>query len=777
MLNLEIDGRAVSVPPGSTVMDAAVALGIYVPHFCWHRKLSIAANCRMCLVQVEKAPKPLPACATPATDGMKVYTASELAKKAQAGVMEFLLINHPLDCPICDQGGECQLQDLAVGYGGSASRYAEPKRVVFRKEIGPLVAAEEMTRCIQCSRCVRFGVEIAGAMELGLVGRGEHEEIASFVGRAVESELSGNMIDLCPVGALTSRPFRFSARPWELVRRRSVSPHDSLGSNITVQLKNDRVKRVLPHENPEINDCWISDKDRFSYDALEHEDRLTTPLVSEGGEWKSVDWKTALDVVARGLAEVAVKHGTESLGTLVSPHATLEEMALAARLTRAMGSENVDFRLRRSDFRDDAEREGIPWLGMPIAALDTLESVLVVGSFLRKDHPLVALRLRLAARRGAEVSMLHSVADDAHIAWTHSLVAAPSLVPRALAEIVVAAAARAGKPAPAALAGIEPGATAQAIAQSLGAGRRAAILLGNAVDQHPEASQLRALANALAAVTGATLGSLVEAANTVGGHVAGALPTPGGPGLDAQAMLAAPRRAYIVLGAEPELDSANAPAALSALERADFVVVLSPFRTGTGYADVVLPIAPFTETDGSFVNCEGRLQSFLAVAKPLGASRPAWKVLRVLGSMLELPGFDFDTIEQVRATLPDAAKIATMLGNATRTAVVAPASAAHPLERVADVPIHFADPLVRRSAPLQATPDAAAPRARMSAQTLAQLGVAERAPVRVRQGGGETVLPAAVDPAVPPGVVRIAAAHPATAALEGLSGPIVVERA
>jgi NADH-quinone oxidoreductase subunit G len=472
MLNLEIDGRKVEVAPGSTVMDAASKLDIYVPHFCYHKKLSIAANCRMCLVQVEKAPKPLPACATPAAEGMKVWTQSEQAKKAQHGVMEFLLINHPLDCPICDQGGECQLQDLAVGYGGSASRYTEPKRVVFHKNLGPLVAAEEMARCIQCTRCVRFGQEIAGVMELGMIARSEHAEIVAFVGRSVDSELSGNMIDVCPVGALTSKPFRYAARTWELARRRSVSPHDSFGSNLIVQAKGDRVLRVVPFDNPAVNECWISDKDRFSYEGLASEDRLTAPMIKDGGEWKKVDWPQALDFVARGLKTVTDRHGGTALGTVVSPHSTLEEMALAARLTRALGSDSIDFRLRQIDFRGDGNGVGLPWLGMPIADLDSLDRVLVIGSFLRKDHPLAAQRLRHAARKGAEVTLLHSVADESLIRLAHSFVAAPSLLPNALAEIVVAAARGAGKPVPAALADIEPVAAAEVIAASLVGGQR-----------------------------------------------------------------------------------------------------------------------------------------------------------------------------------------------------------------------------------------------------------------------------------------------------------------
>ena len=412
MVELEIDGRKVEVPEGSLVMQAASSLGLYVPHFCYHKKLSIAANCRMCLVDIEKAPKPLPACATLVTNGMKVWTSSEKAIAAQKSVMEFLLINHPLDCPICDQGGECQLQDLAVGYGGVASRYQEAKRVVFHKSIGPLISAEEMTRCIHCTRCVRFGQEIAGKMELGMAGRGEHSEIMSFVGRSVDSELSGNMIDICPVGALTSKPFRYSARTWELARRKSVSPHDSLGANLVVQVKGARVMRVVPLENEAVNECWISDRDRFSYEGLYTEDRLTQPMLKHGGEWHEVDWPTALDYAARTLADVRASKGAAAIGALASPNATLEEMHLLAKLVRALGSENVDYRLRARDFSADARMAGVPWLGMKVEELGAVDGALVIGSFLRKDHPLLAARLRRAARSGARICFVHAVDDD-----------------------------------------------------------------------------------------------------------------------------------------------------------------------------------------------------------------------------------------------------------------------------------------------------------------------------------------------------------------------------
>jgi NADH-quinone oxidoreductase subunit G len=777
MLNLEVDGKPVQVPPGSTVMDATNKLGVYVPHFCYHKKLSIAANCRMCLVQVEKAPKPLPACATPATEGMKVWTHSDQAQDAQKGVMEFLLINHPLDCPICDQGGECQLQDLAVGYGASASRYDEPKRVVFEKNLGPLISAAEMTRCIHCTRCVRFGQEIAGVMELGMAGRGEHSEIVSFVGQTVDSELSGNMIDLCPVGALTSKPFRYSARTWELARRKSVAPHDSLGSNVIVQVMGNEVKRVLPLENESVNECWLSDKDRFSYEALSSPERLARPMVNDGGTWRETDWATALDRVVNGLRAVAKRHGGESIGALVSAHSTLEELALAAKVVRGLGSDSIDYRLRHTDFRGGEATAR--WLGMPVADLGALDRVLVVGSFLRNDHPLVAHRLRQAAKKRAKVMKLHAVDDDWLMPIARKSIVAPSLMPAALADIVVAAALASGKPVPAALGerrAEDLSEQASAIAADLASGEKRAILLGTFAEQHPEASQLFALAQILAETTGATLGFLREAANSVGADLAQARPLAGG--LDAQRMLAEPRRAYLVLNAEADLDFADPPAARAAFGQAEFVVLMSPFRHGTEYADVLLPIAPFTETSGTFVSCEGRVQSFRGTVAPFGEARPGWKVLRVLGTMLGLDGFAYDTSEAVRdAVVPPGSDVASRLGNRTGTTAAAPSRSAAAAERAADVPIYFADPLVRRATSLQKTRDARPPRARVHASLLERLGIADGATIRIRQGRGEALVPIEVDVTVPPGVVRLAAAHPLTASLGGLSGPIVVERA
>jgi len=774
MPKVEIDGRQIEVSNGATVMDAANALGISIPHFCYHKKLSIAANCRMCLVQVEKAPKPLPACATPVTEGMKVFTDSDYARTAQKAVMEFLLINHPLDCPICDQGGECQLQDLAVGYGKGASRYREEKRVVFHKNIGPLISMEEMNRCIHCTRCVRFGQEIAGVMELGMMGRGEHSEIVSFVGRSVDSELSGNMIDLCPVGALTSKPFRYSARTWELARRKSVSPHDALGSNLIVQTMANKVMRVLPLENEELNECWLSDRDRFSYEGLNSEDRLTQPMLKVNGKWQEADWQQALAAVAKGLKNVREQHGAAALGALAAPHSTLEELYLLAKLMRGIGSENVDFRLRQADFSADGKQAGVPWLGMKIADIGGLDRVLVVGSFLRKDHPLLANRLRQAAKRGLQFNLIHATDDELLMNVANKAIVPPQALADALAQVLKAAAEAKQQPVPAALAGVKVGAEAQRIAASLASGQKTGIFLGNLAVQHPHAAQLRLLAQELAAVLGAGYGSFGEAANSVGGYLAQAVPGAGG--LNAGVMLAQPRKAYLLLNVEPELDCNDARAAMQAMDAAEFVIALSAYKgRAPDYASVLLPIAPFTETSGSFVNAEGRRQSFNGVVKPLGEARPAWKVLRVLGNLLGLAGFDYDSSEQVRDEIgaPDA--LARRLDNRVNGIALQLPAAAAGVQRIADVPIYASDAIVRRAGALQKTRDAAPPRAWMNAALLARLGVKAGQQVRIRQGEAEATLNAACDERLPDECVRVAAAHALTAGLGPMSGELKVE--
>ncbi|MEY3571602.1 MAG: dehydrogenase chain [Pseudomonadota bacterium] len=776
MVEIEIDGKKVEVQEGSMVMDAANRLGTYIPHFCYHKKLSIAANCRMCLVEVEKAPKPLPACATPVTAGMIVRTHSEKAVKAQKDVMQFLLINHPLDCPICDQGGECQLQDLAVGYGPSSSRYEEEKRVVHAKDAGPLISMKEMSRCIHCTRCVRFGQEIAGVMEFGMLNRGEHSEITTFVNKSVNSELSGNMIDICPVGALTSKPFRYSARTWELSRRKSVSPHDSLGANLVVQVKGAQVMRVLPLENDAINECWLSDRDRFAYEGLNSADRLTSPMIKQDGQWKTTDWQTALEYVAHGLRNIRLEHSADSIAALATPYSTLEELSLLQKMIRGLGSENVDFRLRQSDGVGD--RSFTPWLGMSIDAFSHLKRVFVIGSFLRKDHPLLAAKLRSAVRRGAQVSLLHATDDDLLMPVANKLIAAPSDWVALLGEVAVAVAQSKQIDAPAELAQLQPSPTAKQIAAGLLSGEPRAIVLGNAAAQHPQASQLHALAQWIATNTNAQFGYLTEAANTVGGYLAKALPVNRNL---AVAQFTQAKKAYVLLNVEPELDCANPQLARSALEKAEMVVVMSPYRHGMDYADVLLPIAPFSETSGTFVNAEGRAQGFNGTVKPLGDTRPAWKVLRVLGNLLGLDNFAYESSEDIRnevlgvKTL-DGLDLSAQLSNRADIALHAPQTSAE-IQRVADVPIYFSDAIARRSESLQQTVDAQAPNVKLSANLAQSLGVSAGSLVRVTQGTGSVTLPCAIESGLPNNVVRLAAAHASTAALGAMFGSIKVEKA
>lgn len=777
MLEIEIDGKKAQVPDGSTVMDAAQQVGVYIPHFCYHKKLSVAANCRMCLVQVEKAPKPLPACATPVTNGMKVFTHSELAVKAQKGVMEFLLINHPLDCPICDQGGECQLQDMSVGYGPMKSRYTEEKHVVFHKNVGPLISMEEMSRCIHCTRCVRFGQEIGGIMELGMANRNMHSEIMTFVGRTVDSELSGNMIDLCPVGALTSKPFRYTARSWELQRRKSISPHDSVGANLVVQVKHDSVMRVLPLENDSVNECWISDKERFAYQALNSDARLTKPMVKQGGEWKEVDWNVALDYVAHGLKDIASNHGGDSLAALAAHNSTVEELFLLGKVMQGLDCGNVDFRPRQKEFSSDAKRSGTPWLGMRLTDIQNLDGVLVIGSFLRKDHPLIAQRLRQAAKKFTKVSLLSVSGDDQLINLHANIAVEPSRLAVALAGVVKAVAEIKGVGVPVGVESVDVCATSSLIAKSLVEGEKHAVFLGNVATQSADATQLHALALELGKLTGASIGFMGEGANTVGGHVALSWPK----GANARQMFEQPRKAYVLMGIEPEFDCANPQPVLSALKQADLVVFMSAFKheTAFDFADVMLPIAPFTETSGTFVNTEGRIQSFNGVVKARGDSRPAWKVLRVLGNVLNLDGFGYTSSEQVRdEVLGKDSEFVTGLSNDLKdVAVVPPAVNVNGLQRIADVPINFADPMARRATALQQTADAIAPTARFNAQTLAEFGLVENGLVRLRQGTGEAVLLVQIDKNVPSGCVRVSAAHASTAMLGEMFGSIFAERA
>jgi NADH-quinone oxidoreductase subunit G len=771
MVEIELDGKTVEVPQGSMVMHAANKLGTYVPHFCYHKKLSIAANCRMCLVEVEKAPKPLPACATPVTQGMKVFTHSAKAVEAQRSVMEFLLINHPLDCPICDQGGECQLQDLAVGYGKSNSRYDEEKRVVFHKNVGPLISMQEMSRCIHCTRCVRFGQEVAGVMELGMINRGEHSEITTFVGQTVDSELSGNMIDICPVGALTSKPFRYAARTWELGRKRSVSPHDSLGANTTVQTKDNKVMRVVALENEAINECWISDRDRFSYEGLNSVDRVTTPMVKQGGQWLETDWQSALDYVTHSLKTIAAETGPESIAALAHPISSVEELHLLQKMVRGLGSHQVETRLRQTDVKAAASA---PWLGMPIAKLSELDRVLIIGSFLRKDQPIIAARIRTASKRGLQVMRIDAGGDDWLIPNT-PITAAPSAWLNSLSEVALAVAKAKALTAPTGIANLPVSPAAQKIADSLMSGSTKAVLIGSAAIAHPHASDLHVLAQFIAEQTGATLGFLPVGGNAVGAALVNAN------GAGVESILSGDRKAVLLMNIEPDADLPNPAQARTALAKANTVIALSAYKSADllEVADVILPISTFTETVGTFVNAEGSAQTIQPSVKPLGDSRPAWKVLRALGSLLNLDGFLFNLPEEVLGEALDESYCTRLSNKATSNAIThgstTPTSG---LERIADVNIYAGDPIVRRSSALQLTRDAKrGNQAGLNQKLFTELGLKEGDAVRVSQGGQSVDMPALLEVNLAPGAVRISAGTMASAKLGSMNGPITVAKA
>lgn len=791
MLNIEIDGNTVEVDHGTTIIDAADKLGIAIPRFCYHKKLSVAANCRMCLVQVEKFAKPLPACATPVADGMKIFTRSKSAVEAQKSVMEFLLINHPLDCPICDQGGECDLQDIAVAYGASGSRYAEEKRVVLNKNIGPLVSTD-MTRCIQCTRCVRFLKEVGGMMELGMVGRGEHAEITAYVDKSVNSELSGNIIDLCPVGALTSKPFRYSARTWELVRRPSVAPHDGLGSHIEVHVKDNKVMRVLPREKESINECWISDRDRFSYEGLNSPDRLKVPMIKHHGEWHETDWKTALEYAASHIQEITKNNGGEQLGVLVSPNSTMEEIYLAKKLAHDLGSDNIDYRLRQTDFRMDGKRTGTPWMGCNIPDLESMDRILIVGSNLRNEHPLLAQRIRKAVANGAELSFVNPLGDDPLMKVTHKAITSPNNMVNVLAQILKAMSGlqRLSLCLPKSLSDLLETVgvwdNTQAMAESLaGLGKdydlvspKTAIFLGNIAQHNQRFTELYSLAEAIASLCGATFGLLASHANSTGAHLVGAMPA--NHGLNAKTMLENPRKAYLLLNVEPALDCQNARVAKQAIAQAECVVALTSYQSeALNDAHVLLPIAPFTETSGTYMSMEGRVQSFKAVTKALGESRPAWKVLRVLANTLGLSGFEFDSSEQVKDEIfggdkPSKVVWRSLNNNLRELIEIQVIHKTDILQRIGEVSQYRSDPIVRRSPPLQKTKYMAKVVAAMNEAQIAKLNLKEGDLVVVKQAGGSAKLPVVVDNNVARGCVRIAGASAETEDLGELMGDIEV---
>ncbi len=790
LVNIEIDGKPFKVSRGTMVITVADEAGIYIPRFCYHKKLSVAANCRMCLVEVEKAPKPLPACATPVAEGMKVFTRSRLAIQAQRAVMEFLLINHPLDCPICDQGGECELQDAAMGFGGDVSRFQERKRVVQDKDIGPLIATE-MTRCIHCTRCVRFGEEVAGLRELGATGRGEHMEIGTFVEHSVASELSGNVIDLCPVGALTSKPFRFRARAWEMMSRASIAPHDAIGSNINLHISRGRVMRVVPRENEAVNETWIADRDRFSYQGLYSEDRLRIPMIKRDGHWEESDWETALSFAVSGLQAIIAERGAEQVGALAGPSVTLEEAYLLQKLMRGIGCANIDHRLRVQDFSDQDAAPLFPWLGQSLAALEQIDAALLVGSNCRKEQPLANHRLRKAALRGARIMTVNSIAYPFNYPLAASVCTSPAGIIETLAGILQALGATA-EDADAAkvrafLRGAKAGRAEHKMAEILGEARRPTLLLGPAALNHPQAAVLRWLAAKVAEHSGATLGYLSEGANSAGAWLAGLLPhrTVGGKsagtqGLNAARLLAQRLKAYVLLGIEPELDCGNSSHTQRALQKAEISVVLTAFRTPfmDRYASVLLPIAPFAETSGTFVNAEGRWQSFEAAVAPQGQSRPAWKVLRVLGNFFALEGFQFQESAEVRDEVRRATDSAPPdnLRLWRRIPARLPASDHGSLTRIGDIPIYAVDPLVRRSESLQRTVDSVTAACRINQRQARVLNLQEGVRILVTQDDAARVeLPLVFDDRVADGCVQIVSAVTESAGLGASFGPVAVE--
>ena len=792
MANIEIDGKKIQARDGSMVIEAADEVGIYIPRFCYHKKLSIAANCRMCLVDVEKAAKPLPACATPVTDGMKIFTKSEKAVAAQKSVMEFLLINHPLDCPICDQGGECELQDIAMGYGSDMSKFTEGKRVVKNKDLGPLISTD-MTRCIHCTRCVRFGSEVAGVRELGATGRGEHMEIGTYVKNSVTSELSGNVIDLCPVGALTSKPFRFSARAWELAEHDAVAPHDCLGSNISVHVRNaNEVIRVVPRENEEINETWISDRDRFSYEAVNSAERLTRPMIKQKGIWQETDWESALRQVVGGFNKVIVEQGVDQVGALISANCTTEEHFLLQKLMRGLRVANIDHRLRQTDFADQHNAPVFPGLGQPVQELENADAVLLVGSNIRHDQPLAAHRLRKGANsNGTQVMVLNSVDYDFYLPVAHKLLTSPANYVSELAAILKAVLAEKGGSAPEGFdnfaSAVEPGEQHKAIAAKLLGGGNSSIILGPMALNHPELSSLRVLAAQIAQLSGSRFGYLSDGGNSAGAWIAGSVPhrqQAGNEaeemGISAQEMLNKGLKAYFLVNVEPHIDSVYPARALANLKNSQFNVVLSSFVDDTikEYADVLLPMGAFTETAGTYINAAGQWQSFAGVVKPPGEVRPGWKILRVLGNFFGVNGFDYVQAGDVLAELQGSINHRTLNDNSVRwQCPPAINSANDQIVRVSETQMYAGDSLQRRAKALQDTEVAYEAAIRVNRVMAERLSLRNGGRASVKQShadSGAVLLPVVLDDAVSDNCVLIHAGVPGSIGLSADLAPLEI---
>lgn len=745
MIKIEIDGQALEVEAGSNIIQAADKAGIYIPRFCYHEKLTVAANCRMCLVEVEKAPKTLPACATPVTEGMKVFTQSAKTIESQKAVMEFLLINHPLDCPICDQGGQCELQDLALEYGADASKFDETKRAVVNKDLGPLIATE-MTRCIHCTRCLRFGDEIAGMRELGGMGRGEDLEIGTYVQHLVCSELSGNVIDICPVGALTSKPFRFKARAWEMTQHASIAPHDGVGSHLSAQSLRGEFLKVVPREAASINEVWISDRDRFSYLGVQHQERLTQPMIKKSGRFVPVDWAEALTAVKEKLSRAMGGKGG-ALAALASPHSTLEELFLFQKWIRGLGSDNIDHRLSDADFRDQDQFGAYPGLPLPIAEIENQKTILLVGANLRREQPILGWKVRKACLKGAKVFAINPQDYSYHFPLAGKSIVPPSEMVGRMSAILEA------------LENKHRDAFSGELADALRAGS-ACILLGEAALTSENAASLRTFTQKIASLTQAKVGILTPGPNTAGAWLAGALPHRGvgcvilpTPGAHARAMFESPRSAYVLLNLEPEADLWSSHQALKALKAALCVVVLTPYVTEQmqDYAEILLPISTFGETSGSFVNLAGTWQSFEAFLAPPGEARPAWKVLRALAQQSGLAGFDYTSLAQLREEVKQRC---SHLTTDTRFTLVE-ASKQPGLELIATKHLYASDSIVRRSAPLQAMITSEDRDLAVAEDVASQYRLKTGDRVKLIQGLAQLELRARVDASLAPHCVQI----------------------
>ncbi len=787
-ITIEVDGKSLKAHKGQMLIEVTDANDIYIPRFCYHNKLSIAANCRMCLVEVEKAPKPLPACATPVMDGMVVRTKSKAAIDAQKSVMEFLLINHPLDCPICDQGGECELQDLAMGYGRDVSRYQEKKRVVKDKNIGPLIQTD-LTRCIHCTRCVRFGEEVAGLREMGATGRGENMTIGTYIEKSVTSEMSGNVIDLCPVGALTSKPFRYSARTWELVQKDAIAPHDSVGSNIHVHVKGNKVKRVVPADNEAINEVWLSDRDRFSYEAIYSDDRLQFPMIKKNGNWEEVDWETALNEVKVKLQEIIDSENVQNVGALASPSSTVEELYLLQKFMRGLGTHNIDTRLKQTDFSDQGVAPSFPWLGVSIKELETLDSILLIGSNVRKDQPIINHRLRKAVLHGASMMVINAVDYDFNYPVTTKRIVAPTQITNELASIlkvlVESSGAHVDEQIKSVIQDVDCTDIHRDIADKLTDANNGLVLLGNLANAHPQFSVIRALAGAIAKISGVSFGYLTEGSNMSGCWLAGAIPhrLAGGEndtfqGMNINEMFESPLTTYVLMNVEPELDCWNSLVARNAMKNAELVISLTSYRSAEmeDYAHIMLPVSVFTETSGTYINNEGTAQGFAGAVAPVGEARPAWKVLRVLGNYFNLDGFDYqsstDVLDEVMS------KIGDIKGNNIDQWMVPSSitSDMNGLQRITETPMNMVDAICRRAGALQSTDNISDGTIHINS-TLAeknQFHDGDRA--RVEQDDAYVSLNVVIDDRVPDDCILIQSAHPDQVELGPAFGTIRISK-